>query len=65
MKLLILFLDIIVCLKQCSCLLNVLFFIVDDLRPNLSCYDDQLAITPNIDQIAYNGILFRNAYAQA
>lgn len=65
MKLLILFLDIIICLKQYSCLSNVLFFIIDDLRPNLSCYGDQLAITPNIDQIAYNGILFHNAYAQA
>lgn len=43
---------------------NILFIIVDDLRPALSCYDDSLAITPNIDRIAKKSVLFQRVYAQ-
>ncbi|XP_055932553.1 iduronate 2-sulfatase-like [Argiope bruennichi] len=43
---------------------NVLFIVVDDLRPALGCYGDKKAITPNIDQLASKGIVFKNAYAQ-
>ncbi|WP_257669247.1 sulfatase [Parapedobacter tibetensis] len=43
---------------------NVLFFLVDDLRPNLRCYGDQRALTPNIDRLAKQGILFNNAHCQ-
>lgn len=43
---------------------NILFIIVDDLRPALKCYGDQNALTPNIDRLAANGFLFTNAYAQ-
>lgn len=43
---------------------NVLFIVVDDLRPALGCYGDKRAITPNIDRLASKGVLFKNAYAQ-
>ncbi|GIX89038.1 iduronate 2-sulfatase [Caerostris extrusa] len=43
---------------------NVLFIVVDDLRPALACYGDKKAITPNIDQLASKGALFKSAYAQ-
>lgn len=43
---------------------NVLFILVDDLRPNLGCYDDRKAYTPNIDRLASRGIVFTNAYCQ-
>lgn len=43
---------------------NVLFIVVDDLRPALGCYGDRRAITPNIDRLAREGILFSRAYCQ-
>lgn len=43
---------------------NVLFIIIDDLRPALRCYGDVVAITPNIDALASRSIIFKNAYAQ-
>ncbi|MBO9151530.1 sulfatase [Chitinophaga sp. GCM10012297] len=43
---------------------NVLFIMVDDLRPNLACYGDKKAITPNIDKLARRGTMFKNAYCQ-
>lgn len=43
---------------------NVLFIMSDDLRPNLSPYGDNYAITPNIENLANNGITFLNAYCQ-
>ena len=35
-----------------------------DLRPALGCYDDKTAVTPNIDQLASRGLVFRRAYCQ-
>lgn len=43
---------------------NVLFIVVDDLRPALGCYGDVLAKTPNIDALAAKGTVFTNAYCQ-
>src|SRR5690606_29395597 len=43
---------------------NVLFILVDDLRPNLVCYGDMDAYTPNIDNLAKQGIVFNKAYCQ-
>jgi arylsulfatase A-like enzyme len=41
---------------------NVLFFFIDDLRPELHCYGDTLMQTPNIDRLAGEGVLFRNQF---
>lgn len=43
---------------------NVLFIVVDDLRPALGCYGDQLASSPNIDSLAKAGTVFKAAYSQ-
>jgi len=44
---------------------NVLFIIADDLRASvLGCYGDKFCKTPNIDQLAKSGLLFKNAYCQ-
>lgn len=43
---------------------NVLLIVVDDLRPELNCYGAEGVITPNIDRLASQGMLFENAYAQ-
>lgn len=43
---------------------NILFIAVDDLRPELGCYDSPVAITPNIDKLASQGLLFNRAYCQ-
>lgn len=43
---------------------NVLFIIVDDLRPDLGCYGVTEASTPHIDQLAETSLLFQRAYCQ-
>ncbi|WP_299627819.1 sulfatase [uncultured Tenacibaculum sp.] len=43
---------------------NIVFIAVDDLRPELGCYDSDIAITPNIDKLASSGLKFNKAYCQ-
>lgn len=43
---------------------NILFIAVDDLRPELNCYGVKKIISPHIDKIARNGLLFERAYCQ-
>ena len=43
---------------------NVLFVAVDDLRIELGCYGADHIKTPNIDQLARQGLLFERAYCQ-
>ncbi|XP_066589789.1 iduronate 2-sulfatase isoform X2 [Prorops nasuta] len=43
---------------------NILFIIIDDLRPSLGCYGDAKAFTPNIDELSKKSIIFSRAYAQ-
>lgn len=38
--------------------LNVLMILVDDLKPNLGCYGDNVAVSPNIDRLANHGVKF-------
>jgi len=45
--------------------LNVLFIAVDDMRPQLGCYDYPGMITPNVDELASRGMVFNRAYCQA
>ncbi|TWT95131.1 sulfatase family protein [Neorhodopirellula pilleata] len=42
---------------------NVLFIITDDESPTLGCYGDTAAVTPAIDAVAADGVVFRNAFA--
>lgn len=41
---------------------NVLLILVDDLKPAMGCYGDELAITPNMDGLAARGTRFELAY---
>ena len=43
---------------------NILFIAIDDLRPELGCYGSEIAVTPNLDRLADNGLLFNRAYCQ-
>lgn len=43
---------------------NVLFIVVDDLRPELGCYGHGTIHTPCIDRLAQTGTLFYHAYCQ-
>jgi iduronate 2-sulfatase len=43
---------------------NILFIAIDDLRPELGCYGSDIAITPNLDSLAGDGLLFNRAYCQ-
>eukprot|EP00095_Tigriopus_kingsejongensis_P001820 snap_masked-scaffold10_size831480-processed-gene-3.3 protein:Tk01820 transcript:snap_masked-scaffold10_size831480-processed-gene-3.3-mRNA-1 annotation:"iduronate 2-sulfatase-like" len=43
---------------------NVLFIIVDDLRPALGVYGDSAAVTPHLDQLGAFGTVFTRAFAQ-
>ena len=43
---------------------NVLFIVVDDLRPELACYGRSGVQSPNIDRLASEGVLFEQAYCQ-
>ncbi len=43
---------------------NILFIAIDDMRPEFGCYGSELAITPNLDKLAGEGVLFERAYCQ-
>lgn len=43
---------------------NILLIAVDDLRPELHCYGAGHIVSPNIDRLASEGVLFTRAYTQ-
>jgi N-sulfoglucosamine sulfohydrolase len=58
-----LFATVLVCPSVGAAERNVLFIITDDESPTLGCYGDTCAVTPAIDAIAADGMVFRNAFA--
>lgn len=44
--------------------MNVLMICVDDLRPDLGCYGNDMIVSPNIDRLASEGCLFKRHYVQ-
>ena len=44
---------------------NILFISIDDLRPTLGVYGDPIVFSPNIDQLAAEGITFKEAFCQS
>lgn len=43
---------------------NVLFISIDDLRPELGAYGNQVVQTPNLDKLASEGTVFKNHFVQ-
>ena len=41
---------------------NVLFIVVDDLRPEIDAFGQEVMDTPNLDRLAARGVTFRRAY---
>src|SRR5687767_4709176 len=44
---------------------NILWFIVDDMSANFSCYGEKTIQTPNIDRLAREGTKFNHAFTTA
>ena len=44
---------------------NILWLNIEDLDETLGCYGDEYAITPHLDKLAKESILYRNAFANA
>ncbi|MCA9119652.1 MAG: sulfatase [Planctomycetaceae bacterium] len=58
------FLLAVVCSARAADKPNMLFIAVDDLRPELGCYGSPIAVSPNLDALAKDGLLFNRAYCQ-
>ncbi len=44
---------------------NVVWFVVDDMSANFSCYGEKLIRTPNVDRLAREGVRFSRAFVTA
>lgn len=59
---LLLSIGLISCQQKAAKKPNVLLLYMDDLRPQLNCYGYSEIQSPQIDALAKNGVLFKNAY---
>ncbi|HEX5105036.1 MAG TPA: sulfatase, partial [Pirellulaceae bacterium] len=44
---------------------NILWISLEDISPNLGCYGDEYAVTPNIDRLAAEGCRYTQAFSHA
>ena len=44
---------------------NIIWMITEDMSPNLGCYGDSNAITPNLDKLASQGARFNRCFSHA
>ena len=44
---------------------NILWVSAEDISPDLGCYGDDYAVTPNIDALAARGVRYDNAYSHS
>src|SRR6187431_3664215 len=44
---------------------NILWFVVDDMSANFSCYGERSIKTPRVDQLARDGTMFTHAFVTA
>ncbi len=44
---------------------NILWITCEDINPNLGCYGDHYAVTPNLDALAAKGMRYTNAISNA
>jgi len=44
---------------------NILWISCEDISPNLGCYGDKYAISPNLDKLAEEGVRYSNAFTPA
>ena len=44
---------------------NILWISCEDISPHISCFGDPHAITPNIDQLAREGVRYTNCFTTA
>lgn len=44
---------------------NILWISCEDISPRIGCYGDEVALTPNIDRLAEEGMKFTNVYTTA
>ena len=44
---------------------NILWFVVDDMSANFSCYGETAIQTPHVDRLAREGTKFTNAFVTA
>lgn len=44
---------------------NILWISTEDISPDLRCYGDEYAVTPNVDRLAAQGVRYTNAFSTA
>jgi arylsulfatase A-like enzyme len=44
---------------------NILWFVVDDMSANFSCYGERTIVTPHVDRLARDGTMFTRAFVTA